>query len=126
MTIKKELDGKAEDFTEDYKEEKKPVKKDVDKERIDKLEKCIHNKDKRIKKIEDYFKLRNKLIITAVLSIVCGAPVAWMMYVFPKVLDNGDMLSGDENAIMLVGIITIIIVPIAIWLFSFSVIWEEG
>jgi len=95
------------------------------KEEIDKLKICIKEKDRRIKKIEGYFKLRNKLIVSSILSIVCGSPVIWMLSIFTKVLDNQDMLTAEENVIMLVGTITIIIVPVAIWLFLIAEIWDD-
>ena len=86
MTIKKEMEGKEEyNYADDIVETKpevKPKKQDNEYE-ILKLKKCIKEKDKRIKKIEEYFWVRNRVILSVLASLFCFSPFI-LMFIFCK------------------------------------------
>jgi len=94
-----------------------------DKKRIDKLESCVRDKDKRISKLEDYFLLRNRLILSSILSVVCLVPIVWILSIYGIIVDNRDLISFDERLVMLVGMITIILGPLGIWMILIEKIW---
>jgi len=123
MTIKKELEGKAEDFTEDYKEEKKPKKKDDTKKRIDKLESCVRDKDKRISKLEHRFNVIKRWVLQLTIWFLVTLPVALLIYFTGFV----DFTGLDLNILIfsLIGFGCVAVLMGCGYLFSIIWIWID-
>ena len=100
------------------------MKKVDPKIRIDKLEKCVRNKDKRIKKIEDYFKLRNRLIVSVCWSLLFVIP--WLLFFLyaERVLDDS-IYPITIVIFSAIGVTTLIVGPIYIWVSGMEKIWGD-
>lgn len=126
MTIKEDMKPKKEDkaveeskhpFTQDYEDKKtkeKPKKKDQEYELL-KLQKCIKEKDKRIKKIEDYFWLRNRLILSVLLSLLCILP--WALLIIYVERPPADFVFS------IIGMMASVVGTFIIWMFGLGKIW---
>ena len=100
------------------------MKKVDPKTRIDKLEKCIRNKDKRIKKIEDYFHLRNRLILSVLFSLLIALPwVIFLLYAEP--VPDGMEIPVPVIIFSIIGAISCILGTIFIWMFGMEKIWPN-
>ena len=99
-------------------------KNNVEEERIDKLEKCVRDKDKRIKKLEEYFCLRNHLILTLFSTILCFLPYAFMFF-YLKPLPESVEYPLSLIIFGVIGIITTVVVTIGSWLWLMKKIWED-
>lgn len=81
MTIKKEMEGKANDFSNDYEEKKEKLKNKETKEQkeIEELKKCIRDKDKRITAIEDKFAFIRGIVLTVwYIVLIVGSYLLWL------------------------------------------------
>jgi len=95
------------------------------KKEIIELKKCIKEKDKRIKKIEGYFKLRNKLILTTIASLLCLSPYIFM-FIYLEPLPMRIVYPLSLMVFAVIGVGGFVAGTVYSWFWSMTKIWEEG
>lgn len=117
MTIKDEMKPKEEAV-----KNKKVTVESLQYE-ILKQKKCNQKKDKRIKKIEEYFKFRNKLIWTILLATLCSIPFALHVFLLLPIPECIDGVHYDY--IMFSSIIFGFVIPLILGIMGLAVIWVD-
>jgi len=114
----KEEKEKPNDFTTDYEDKKQKEEPKTDKSEIEikKLKSCIREKDKRISKIESYFKVRNKCIATILLILPFVIIIISSFFVSKEYL---------RMIFTTIGVVVSIIGSLFILIVGFLFIWDE-
>lgn len=105
-------------------DEKKDTKFDIQKIEIDKVNRCLKDKDKRISKLEDYFLLRNRVILSIITLIICSLPTI-LILVYIKPLPVEIDVPVIYLFFMLVGLCAVSILPIILFSYLLPKIWGE-
>jgi len=135
MTIKEEMMPEGETLEEfQEKQVNKQIKKyetidrrkadrNNDKERIDKLENCLKDKDKRIKKLEEYFWSRNCFIQSVFAMLACFSPWICLFGFTNTYIDTS--VNFGTLIFALIGFSVSIIVTVVILVIMLDKIWEK-
>lgn len=84
------------------------------KEEIDQLRECLKDKDKRIKKLEERYKLRNSILMIIGWTILC---FSWMIYIF-IFSDSESLKEIFKNIVTIIGVCTTVVGTFVIFIFG--------